>query len=59
MSAAEAKVFPAFLLTSEKFMEHLVTYQDFAKNPGIIEDPSLVICINSKYDSKKYIIMYF
>lgn len=23
-------------------------YQDFANNPGIIEDPSLVICINSK-----------
>ncbi|XP_011617527.2 phosphatidate phosphatase LPIN3 isoform X2 [Takifugu rubripes] len=36
-------------ITKEKFMEHIVTYQDFAKNPGIIEDPSLVICINSKY----------
>uniref|UniRef100_A0A669CV46 phosphatidate phosphatase n=1 Tax=Oreochromis niloticus TaxID=8128 RepID=A0A669CV46_ORENI len=36
-------------ITKEKFMEHLVTYQDFAKNPGIIEDPSLVICINSNY----------
>uniref|UniRef100_A0AAX7TNA3 phosphatidate phosphatase n=1 Tax=Astatotilapia calliptera TaxID=8154 RepID=A0AAX7TNA3_ASTCA len=34
---------------TKKFMEHLVTYQDFAKNPGIIEDPSLVICINSNY----------
>lgn len=29
-------------------MEHIVTYQDFVNNPGIIEDPSLVICINSK-----------
>uniref|UniRef100_A0A3B5BGY2 phosphatidate phosphatase n=1 Tax=Stegastes partitus TaxID=144197 RepID=A0A3B5BGY2_9TELE len=36
-------------ITKEKFMEHLVTYQDFANNPGIIEDPSLVICINSNY----------
>ncbi|XP_068172028.1 zgc:123305 isoform X2 [Antennarius striatus] len=36
-------------ITKEKFMEHIITYQDFAKNPGIIEDPSLVICINSKY----------
>ncbi|XP_030585883.1 phosphatidate phosphatase LPIN2 isoform X1 [Archocentrus centrarchus] len=36
-------------ITKERFMEHLVTYQDFAKNPGIIEDPSLVICINSNY----------
>lgn len=34
---------------SEKFMEHIVTYQDFVSNPGIIEDPSLVICINSKW----------
>ncbi|XP_017278417.2 zgc:123305 isoform X3 [Kryptolebias marmoratus] len=36
-------------ITKEKFMEHLVTYQDFINNPGIIEDPSLVICINSNY----------
>ncbi|XP_071350188.1 phosphatidate phosphatase LPIN2 isoform X3 [Trachinotus anak] len=36
-------------ITKEKFMEHIVTYQDFANNPGIIEDPSLVICINSNY----------
>ncbi|KAK2862370.1 hypothetical protein Q5P01_001903 [Channa striata] len=36
-------------ITKEKFMEHIVTYQDFAKNPGLIEDPSLVICINSNY----------
>lgn len=36
------------VLSPEKFMKHLLTYQDFAKNPGIIEDPNLVICINSK-----------
>ncbi|XP_076610424.1 phosphatidate phosphatase LPIN2 isoform X2 [Chaetodon auriga] len=36
-------------ITKEKFMEHIVTYQDFASNPGIIEDPSLVVCINSNY----------
>ncbi|XP_075870462.1 phosphatidate phosphatase LPIN2 isoform X4 [Nelusetta ayraudi] len=36
-------------ITKEKFMEHIVTYQDFVNNPGIIEDPSLVICINSNY----------
>uniref|UniRef100_M4AVU5 phosphatidate phosphatase n=2 Tax=Xiphophorus maculatus TaxID=8083 RepID=M4AVU5_XIPMA len=36
-------------ITKEKFTEHLVTYQDFINNPGIIEDPSLVICINSNY----------
>uniref|UniRef100_A0AAY4ES76 phosphatidate phosphatase n=1 Tax=Denticeps clupeoides TaxID=299321 RepID=A0AAY4ES76_9TELE len=34
---------------TEKFMEHIVSYQDFFKNPGIIDDPNLVICINSKY----------
>ncbi|XP_027858009.1 phosphatidate phosphatase LPIN2 [Xiphophorus couchianus] len=36
-------------ITKEKFTEHLVTYQDFINNPGIIQDPSLVICINSNY----------
>ncbi|XP_038553868.1 phosphatidate phosphatase LPIN2-like isoform X2 [Micropterus salmoides] len=36
-------------ITKERFMEHIVTYQDFANNPGIIEDPSLVISINSNY----------
>ncbi|XP_026204712.1 phosphatidate phosphatase LPIN2-like isoform X2 [Anabas testudineus] len=36
-------------ITKEKFMKHIVTYQEFAKNPGIIEDPNLVICINSNY----------
>uniref|UniRef100_A0A8C7ZJ29 phosphatidate phosphatase n=1 Tax=Oryzias sinensis TaxID=183150 RepID=A0A8C7ZJ29_9TELE len=36
-------------ITTEKFKEHLVTYQDFASNPAIIEDPSLVICVNSNY----------
>lgn len=37
-----------FAVNPEKFMEHIVTYQDFVNNPGIIEDPSLVICINAK-----------
>uniref|UniRef100_A0A8C1UIE0 phosphatidate phosphatase n=1 Tax=Cyprinus carpio TaxID=7962 RepID=A0A8C1UIE0_CYPCA len=42
--------FPFFFsCVAEKFMEHLVKYQDFVSNPGIIEDPNLVICINSKY----------
>ncbi|KAK9973098.1 hypothetical protein ABG768_023845 [Culter alburnus] len=36
-------------ISKEKFTEHLVKYQDFVNNPGIIEDPNLVICINSKY----------
>nr|XP_057910992.1 phosphatidate phosphatase LPIN3-like isoform X2 [Doryrhamphus excisus] len=36
-------------ITKEKFLEHSVSYLDFANNPGIIEDPSLVICINSNY----------
>ncbi|KAG7494212.1 hypothetical protein JOB18_026126 [Solea senegalensis] len=36
-------------ITKEKFLEHIVTYQEFAINPGIIDDPSLVICINNNY----------
>ncbi|XP_019736516.1 phosphatidate phosphatase LPIN2 isoform X2 [Hippocampus comes] len=36
-------------ITKEKFLEHSVSYEDFVRNPGIIDDPSLVICINSNY----------
>ncbi|XP_047669578.1 zgc:123305 isoform X5 [Tachysurus fulvidraco] len=36
-------------IKKEKFEEHMVTYQDFVNNPGIIDDPNLVICINSNY----------
>ncbi|XP_038157675.1 phosphatidate phosphatase LPIN2-like isoform X2 [Cyprinodon tularosa] len=36
-------------ITKEKFTQHLVTYQDLVNNPGIIEDQSLVVCINSNY----------
>ncbi|XP_051569102.1 phosphatidate phosphatase LPIN3-like [Myxocyprinus asiaticus] len=36
-------------ISKEKFTEQLVKYQDFVNNPGIVEDPNLVICINSKY----------
>ncbi|TVK90513.1 Phosphatidate phosphatase LPIN2 [Bagarius yarrelli] len=36
-------------INKEKFEEHIVTYQDFANNPGIIDNPNLVICINSNY----------
>uniref|UniRef100_A0A8B9LKS2 phosphatidate phosphatase n=1 Tax=Astyanax mexicanus TaxID=7994 RepID=A0A8B9LKS2_ASTMX len=35
--------------TEEKFMEHIVKYQDLVDNPGIVDDPNLVICINSNY----------
>ncbi|XP_076870426.1 phosphatidate phosphatase LPIN3 isoform X2 [Brachyhypopomus gauderio] len=36
-------------INKEKFMEHIVKYQDLVNNPGIIEDPNLVVCINSNY----------
>ncbi|CAB1315455.1 unnamed protein product, partial [Coregonus sp. 'balchen'] len=36
-------------INKDQFMEHVVNYQDMVSNPGIIEDPNLVICINSKY----------
>lgn len=32
----------------EKFMEHMVSYQQFAENPRLISDPNLVIMINKK-----------
>uniref|UniRef100_A0A8C8BPK6 phosphatidate phosphatase n=1 Tax=Otus sunia TaxID=257818 RepID=A0A8C8BPK6_9STRI len=36
-------------ISCEKFMEHMVSYQQFAENPGLIDDPNLVILINKKY----------
>ncbi|NWX68913.1 LPIN3 phosphatase, partial [Alca torda] len=36
-------------ISYEKFMEHVVSYQQFAENPGLIDDPNLVILINKKY----------
>ncbi|XP_009703392.1 PREDICTED: phosphatidate phosphatase LPIN3 [Cariama cristata] len=38
-------------ISREKFMEHMVSYQQFAENPGIVDDPNLVILINKKYYS--------
>ncbi|NXJ67039.1 LPIN3 phosphatase, partial [Rostratula benghalensis] len=36
-------------ISHEKFMEHMVSYQQFAENPGLIDDPNLVILVNKKY----------
>ncbi|NXP12082.1 LPIN3 phosphatase, partial [Thinocorus orbignyianus] len=36
-------------ISHEEFMEHMVSYQQFAENPGLIDDPNLVILINKKY----------
>ncbi|XP_078397727.1 phosphatidate phosphatase LPIN1 isoform X1 [Cetorhinus maximus] len=36
-------------ITKEQFVQHSVTYQQFAENPGIIDDPNLVVKIGSKY----------
>ncbi|NXE17887.1 LPIN3 phosphatase, partial [Ardeotis kori] len=36
-------------ISHEKFMEHVVSYQQFAENPRLIDDPKLVIMINEKY----------
>ncbi|NXM85501.1 LPIN3 phosphatase, partial [Oenanthe oenanthe] len=36
-------------ISHEKFMEHMVSYRQFAENPRLINDPNLVIMINKKY----------
>ncbi|NXU88801.1 LPIN3 phosphatase, partial [Xiphorhynchus elegans] len=38
-------------ITHEKFMEHVVSYQQFAENPRLVNDPNLVILINNQYYS--------
>ncbi|XP_032877469.1 phosphatidate phosphatase LPIN1 isoform X2 [Amblyraja radiata] len=36
-------------ITNEQFMRSSISYQEFAVNPGIIDDPNLVVKIGSKY----------
>ncbi|XP_069740199.1 phosphatidate phosphatase LPIN2-like isoform X2 [Narcine bancroftii] len=36
-------------ISQGKFIQHMVTYHDLVENPGIIDDPNLVIGINKKY----------
>ncbi|XP_014839613.1 PREDICTED: phosphatidate phosphatase LPIN2-like [Poecilia mexicana] len=36
-------------ISKEKFMEHMITYNDFAENPAIIDNPNLVVRIGNRY----------
>nr|XP_043900740.1 phosphatidate phosphatase LPIN2-like isoform X1 [Solea senegalensis] len=36
-------------ISKEKFMEHIVNYNDFADNPAIIDNPNLVVRISNRY----------
>nr|XP_005997936.1 PREDICTED: phosphatidate phosphatase LPIN2 [Latimeria chalumnae]XP_014345059.1 PREDICTED: phosphatidate phosphatase LPIN2 [Latimeria chalumnae] len=36
-------------ISKEKFMEYIIPYHEFAENPGIIDNPNLVIRINNRY----------
>ncbi|TSK82172.1 Phosphatidate phosphatase LPIN2 [Bagarius yarrelli] len=36
-------------ISKEKFMEHIVTYNEFAENPAIIDNPNLVVKIGNRY----------
>lgn len=35
-------------LCPEKFNQHIVSYQDLTQNPGLLDDPNLVVKINEK-----------
>ncbi|KAM3839545.1 phosphatidate phosphatase LPIN2 isoform 2-T4 [Vipera latastei] len=36
-------------ISKEKFMEHIITYHEFAENPSLIDNPNLVIKIYNRY----------
>ncbi|XP_061569956.1 phosphatidate phosphatase LPIN2-like isoform X2 [Cololabis saira] len=36
-------------ISKEKFMEHMITYTEFAENPAIIDNPNLVVKIANRY----------
>ncbi|XP_072234906.1 phosphatidate phosphatase LPIN2-like [Leuresthes tenuis] len=36
-------------ISKEKFMEHIITYNEFAENPALIDNPNLVVRISNRY----------
>ncbi|KAL1787099.1 phosphatidate phosphatase LPIN3 isoform X1 [Sigmodon hispidus] len=36
-------------ISLEKFNQHMVSYEDLIKNPGLLDDPNLVVKINEKH----------
>ena len=36
-------------LYPERFNQHVVSYLDLAQNPGLLDDPNLVVKINEKW----------
>ncbi|KAI1901395.1 hypothetical protein AGOR_G00034000 [Albula goreensis] len=38
-------------ICKEKFMRHIITYQEFAENPALIDNPNLVVKIADRYYS--------
>uniref|UniRef100_M4AQN7 phosphatidate phosphatase n=1 Tax=Xiphophorus maculatus TaxID=8083 RepID=M4AQN7_XIPMA len=36
-------------ISKEKFVEHIITYHEFAENPAIIDNPNLVVKIGNRY----------
>ncbi|KAJ3611590.1 hypothetical protein NHX12_021605 [Muraenolepis orangiensis] len=36
-------------IPKERFMEHVITYQEFSENPAIIDNPNLVVKIGSRF----------
>ncbi|XP_068604735.1 phosphatidate phosphatase LPIN2 [Brachionichthys hirsutus] len=36
-------------ISKERFMEHIITYQEFAENPAIIDNPNLVVKLANRY----------
>lgn len=36
-------------ISKERFLEHIITYHEFAENPAIIDNPNLVVKIGNRY----------
>lgn len=48
MSRSDSKRVVCLRLATEQFHEKIISYQDFAGNPSVIDDPNLVVKIGSK-----------
>ncbi|XP_056440369.1 phosphatidate phosphatase LPIN2-like [Gadus chalcogrammus] len=36
-------------IPKERFLEHIISYQDFSENPAIVDNPNLVVKIGNRY----------
>lgn len=58
VAGAEHKLKRCVCVITEQFHKKIISYQQFAENPSIIDDPNLVVRIGSKWDNLTAVLSY-